>query len=105
MAHAQNLTSRIVRELGIRIVTGEYSKGRPFPTESELCAELGASRSVLREAVKMVTAKGLLRARPRHGTQVQPEANWNLLDPDVLKWMLERKFSLPLLIQFTQVRL
>jgi DNA-binding FadR family transcriptional regulator len=60
---------------------------------------------VLREAVKMLTAKGLLRARPRQGTRVQPEENWNLLDPDVLRWMLERKFSLDLLIHFTQLRL
>jgi DNA-binding FadR family transcriptional regulator len=53
----------------------------------------------------MLTAKGLLRARPRQGTRVQPEDEWNLLDPDVLRWMLERKFSLELLIQFTEMRL
>src|SRR4029077_20173682 len=64
-----------------------------------------ASRSVLREAVKMLTAKGLLGARPRQGTWVQPEANWNLLDPDVLRWLLERKFSYSLLIEFAQIRL
>lgn len=103
--HGQNLTSSIVEELGIAIVTGEYAEDKPFPVESALCRQYGASRSVLREAVKMLTAKGLLRARPRQGTRVQPETNWNLLDPDVLRWMLERKFSLKLLIQFTQVRL
>ena len=101
----QNLTSSIVRDLGVAIVTGEYAENKPFPVESELCKKYGASRSVLREAVKMLTAKGLLRARPRQGTRVQPEEHWNLLDPDVLRWMLERKFSLRLLIQFTQVRL
>jgi DNA-binding FadR family transcriptional regulator len=103
--HGQNLTSSIVRDLGIAIVTGVYAAEKPFPVESELCTQYGASRSVLREAVKMLTAKGLLRARPRQGTRVQPEEHWNLLDPDVLRWMLERKFSLQLLIQFTQVRL
>jgi len=101
----QNLTSSIVRDLGVAIVTGEYAENKPFPVESELCKKYGASRSVLREAVKMLTAKGLLRARPRQGTRVQAEEHWNLLDPDVLRWMLERKFSLRLLIQFTQVRL
>jgi DNA-binding FadR family transcriptional regulator len=101
----QNLTSSIVRDLGVAIVTGRYSEGKPFPIEDELCRKYGASRSVLREAVKMLTAKGLLRARPRQGTRVQPEENWNLLDPDVLRWMLERKFSLDLLIHFTQIRL
>jgi DNA-binding FadR family transcriptional regulator len=60
---------------------------------------------VLREAVKMLTAKGLLSARPRQGTWVQPEESWNLLDPDVLRWMLERKATYALLREFAQVRL
>ena len=101
----QNLTTNIVQELGIAIVTGKYSDKNPFPVEGELCKQFKASRSVLREAVKMLTAKGLLKARPRQGTWVQPEEHWNLLDPDVLRWMLERKFSLRLLIEFTQIRL
>jgi DNA-binding FadR family transcriptional regulator len=60
---------------------------------------------VLREAVKMLTAKGLLSARPRQGTRVEPEERWNLLDPDVLGWLVDRKYSARLLIQFTQMRL
>lgn len=87
------------------IVSGKYSKRNPFPVEAELCHQYGASRSVLREAVKMLTAKGLLQARPRQGTWVQPEESWNLLDPDVLRWLLERKPWMELLIEFTQVRL
>ncbi len=100
-----NLTYSIVQDLGIAIVTGVYAGPKGFPVESELCKHYGASRSVLREAVKMLTAKGLLAARPRQGTWVEPEARWNLLDPDVLRWLLERKFSLGLLIEFTQIRL
>jgi DNA-binding FadR family transcriptional regulator len=53
----------------------------------------------------MLTAKGLLGSRPRLGTWVQPEQNWNLLDPDVLGWLLERKYSPALLIEFTELRL
>ena len=53
----------------------------------------------------MLTAKGLLSARPRQGTWVEPESNWNLLDPDILGWLLERKFSPALLIEFTEIRL
>lgn len=101
----QNLTYSIVQSLGIAIVTGKYSDKNPFPVEAELCKQLSASRSVLREAVKMLTAKGLLGARPRQGTWVQPEAQWNLLDPDVLRWLLERRFSPALLIEFTEIRL
>jgi len=101
----QNLTSSIVQDLGIAIVTGTYSDKNPCPVEAELCTQYGASRSILREAVKMLTAKGLLGARPRQGTWVQPEESWNLFDPDVMRWLLERKFSLSLLIEFTQIRL
>ncbi|MBL8299665.1 MAG: FadR family transcriptional regulator [Rhodanobacteraceae bacterium] len=101
----KNLTHSIVHDLGTAIVTGQYTSERPFPIESELCDTYQASRSVLREAVKMLTAKGMLAARRRRGTWVQPESAWNLLDPDILGWMLERKFSPQLLLQFTQVRM
>ena len=98
-----NLTYRILQDLGIAIVSGKYSN-EPFPIEAQLCKQYGSSRAVLREAVKMLTAKGLLSARPRSGTTVQPEENWNLFDPDVLGWLLERKISLSLLREFAQVR-
>jgi DNA-binding FadR family transcriptional regulator len=101
----QNLTYSIANHIGIAIVTGVYSADNPIPIEAELCREYGASRPVLREAVKMLTAKGLLAARPRRGTWVQSEDKWNLLDPDVLGWLLERKFSPALLIEFTELRL
>lgn len=101
----QSLTQQIVNELGLRIVRGEYSGENSFPIEANLCEEFGVSRSVLREAVKMLTTKGLLRARPRQGTWVQSEEAWNLLDPDVLRWLLERKFSIDLLSDFTEIRM
>jgi DNA-binding FadR family transcriptional regulator len=101
----QNLTYSIAHNLGVAIVTGVYTSDNPIPIEAELCRQYSASRSVLREAVKMLTAKGLLGSRPRLGTWVQPEEKWNLLDPDVLGWLLERKFSPALLIEFTEIRL
>ena len=104
-ARGQNLTYGIASELGVSIVRGEFSKDNPFPIEGELCRRFGVSRSILREAVKMLTAKGLLGARPRQGTFVQPEEQWNLLDPDVLRWLLECKVSLDLLIEFNEIRL
>lgn len=100
-----NLTYRIANRIGIAIITGVYSADNPIPIEAQLCRDYEASRPVLREAVKMLTAKGLLAARPRRGTWVQPEQRWNLLDPDVLGWLLQRRFSRPLLIEFTQLRL
>jgi DNA-binding FadR family transcriptional regulator len=102
---AQNLTHRITRELGIAIVTGAHSRDNPIPSEAELSRRYDLSRSVVREAVKMLTAKGLLSSRPRTGITVQSEDRWNLLDPDVLAWHLERPFSKALLMEFTDLRL
>jgi len=97
----QNLTHQIANSLGTAIVTGVYSADNPIPIEADLCRQFNASRSILREAVKM----GLLASRPRIGTRVEPEQHWNMLDPDVLGWLLERKFSPALLMEFTEFRL
>jgi len=51
----------------------------------------------------MLTTKGLLSARPRQGTIVEPASGWNLFDPDVLRWLLDRKFSIDLLREFSQL--
>ncbi|MBD8678446.1 FadR/GntR family transcriptional regulator [Sphingomonas sp. CFBP 13720] len=99
----RNLTQATLDILGRAIVTGEYDT-RPFPTEADIARVHGISRSVTREAVKMLTAKGLVSARPRKGTVVRPAATWNLLDPDVLHWMLDRQFSVELLRHFNQLR-
>ena len=101
---SRNLTYGMLHALGKAIVTGRYD-ATPFPTEAELARQHAVSRSVTREAVKMLTAKGLLTARPRKGTTVQPRGEWNLFDPDVLRWLLERQFSLDLLRQFTELRI
>jgi DNA-binding FadR family transcriptional regulator len=103
-ATSRNLTFSMLDELGKAIVTGAYEEAR-FPTEAEIAAQHGVSRSVTREAVKMLTAKGLLTARPRKGTSVLPASHWNLFDPDVLRWLLDRKFSLELLRQFSELRI
>ena len=100
----RNLTYGLLDALGRAIVTGHY-EDRQFPTEADLAIQHSVSRSVTREAVKMLTAKGLLTARPRKGTTVQPASCWNLFDPDVLRWLLERKFSLELLRQFSELRI
>lgn len=99
----RNLTYGLLDRLGRAIVTGAFDD-RDFPTEADLSRDYGVSRSVTREAVKMLTAKGLLSARPRQGTVVQPATSWSLLDPDVLRWLMERKFSPQLLREFTELR-
>src|SRR5690606_22860730 len=99
-----SLAYGLLTTLGRSIVTGEFDK-TGFPTEAELCVRYGASRTVMREAVKMLSAKGLLSSRQRKGTRVQPVDKWNLLDPDVLTWLMERPFSKEIFLEFTQMRL
>lgn len=100
----RNLTYGLLDRLGRAIVTGEFDS-TPFPIEAELVRRYGVSLSVTREAVKMLSAKGLLTARPRQGTSVQPISSWNLYDADVLRWLLDRQFSMELLRHFNQLRI
>ena len=100
----RNLTFGLQEILGRAIIVGDY-RDRHFPTEAEIVKQHGVSRSVTREAVKMLGAKGLLGARPKQGTFVRPPEEWNLFDADVLRWLLERKSSLVLLRQFSELRI
>lgn len=101
----RNLTHQVTYQLGAAIVRGEYGVNDPLPTEAELCEQFDISRSVIREAVKMLTAKGLISSRPRQGIRVQPNNRWNMFDEDVLEWTLSSRPSLELLREFTELRL
>ena len=76
----------LVNVLGRRILGGEHRPGDMLPREDELCLTFGVSRTSLREAVKVLSAKGLIEARRRVGVRVRPRDDWNLLDPVVLSW-------------------
>jgi DNA-binding FadR family transcriptional regulator len=84
----RGLHGEVVHQVGLGILRGELEPGDPLP-EDGLVAEPGVSRTVLREAIKVLAAKGLLESRPKTGTRVRPRSDWNLLDPDVLAWQLE----------------
>lgn len=99
----RNLTFGLQEVLGRAIVIGSY-RDRPFPTEAEIVKQHGVSRTVTREAVKMLSAKGLLSARPKQGTFVLPDDAWSLFDPDVLRWLLERGPTIELLRRFNELR-
>lgn len=86
MGHFPTTHERVVDELGRRIVGGVWEPGHPLPVEDLLATEIGVSRGVVREAVKALVAKGMLRVRPRTGTRVLPPGHWNHLDRDVLRW-------------------
>ena len=72
--------------MGQRIVRGDFAGKGSLPTEPELSAELGISRNVLREAVKVLASKGLLDVRPKTGMRIRDEHHWNVLDPDIIGW-------------------
>lgn len=100
----QNLTQQLTHDLGFAIVRGVYPVNEGLPSEADLCVKYDVSRSATREAVKMLSAKGLISSRPKQGIRVLPENNWNMFDTDVLRWILSSKPSLSLLKEFTQVR-
>jgi DNA-binding FadR family transcriptional regulator len=85
-AQKRNLFSHVVEELGTRIIRGDLKPNDPFPIEADLGREFGASRSVIREAVKSLAARGLIESKTRTGIRVLPPTHWNLLDPEVLSW-------------------
>jgi len=101
----RNLTQQVVHELGKKIMQGSYQVGDSLPSEADLCTQFNISRTATREAVKMLTAKGLISSRPRQGIKVVDSKHWNLFDVDVLNWILLGKPDLYLLRHFLQLRL
>lgn len=82
----RNLHGHVIRELGKRIVVGDLRPGDVLPREEDLAVSMEVSRTALREALKVLSAKGLIESRPRVGTRVRPKHFWNQLDADVLSW-------------------
>jgi DNA-binding FadR family transcriptional regulator len=81
-----SLHHQVAQDIGARILRGEFAPGDLLPNEAESCRAYGVSRTAVREAMKMLTAKGLIISRPKIGSRVQPKESWNLLDRDVLVW-------------------
>jgi DNA-binding FadR family transcriptional regulator len=81
-----SLHGMVLNQIGRRIVRGDLAPGDALPNADDWSAAEGVSRTVLREALKVLAGKGLVESRPKTGTRVRPRANWNFLDPDVLAW-------------------
>lgn len=101
---SSNLSLSVSHELGKHIIKGTFNQQQGLPTEAELGTQFGVSRSVVREAVKMLAAKGLITSKPRQGISLLPQEHWNIFDSDLLSWSLESNPSLSLLREFLQVR-
>lgn len=82
----KNVHGNTVDHLGEAIIAGRYAPGASIPPEPVLGEALGVSRTVVREAVKSLVAKGLLSTGPKVGTRVLAEDQWNWFDPDVISW-------------------
>lgn len=96
---------KISKTLGVAIVTGRHPPGYVLAGEIEAAEQLGVSRSVVREALRTLAAKGLIESRPKAGTRVRERHDWNLLDPDLLAWMLEGAPPLGYVRNLFQLRL
>jgi DNA-binding FadR family transcriptional regulator len=79
-------TKVAVETLGRRITNDLYLPGQVMPTEPELADSLGVSRATIRDAIKVLSGKGLVRTARRYGTRVRPIEEWNLLDANVVSW-------------------
>ncbi len=81
-----NLHRKVAQSIGNQILKGVYAPGAILPNEADWCRIYGASRTTVREAIKTLNAKGLLKSRTKIGSRVEPRENWNILDRDVLAW-------------------
>jgi GntR family galactonate operon transcriptional repressor len=102
---ARGLHGGVLDELGAQLVAGWVMPGGALPTEAELASELQVSRTVIREALRVLAAKGLVDARPMLGTRVRPRDQWHLLDADVLAWRIAAEGEAAVLRELLEIRL
>jgi DNA-binding FadR family transcriptional regulator len=103
-ARALRLHGSIARKLGISIVSGQYQPGDLLDGEISSSEQFAVSRTAYREAVRILAAKGLVDARPKVGTRINPKSKWNLLDPDVLVWTFESEPDIDVLNSLFELR-
>jgi DNA-binding FadR family transcriptional regulator len=96
--------TRILDLLGEAIATGRYAPGASVPPEPALCEEFGVSRTVVREAIKSLVAKGLVSTGPKVGTKVLPPAHWNWFDPEVVAWQSRAGLTREFLRELQELR-
>lgn len=85
-----NIAQQVKHNLG-RLIVEHQDTINALPTEAELCTEFGVSRSAIREALKMLSGKGLISTKPRQGIKIEPMENWSLFDKDLLDWINSTK--------------
>ncbi|MFN8759317.1 MAG: FadR/GntR family transcriptional regulator [Tagaea sp.] len=101
---ATGIHADAVAQIARKILRGKLAAGASLPTEPEFGAELGVSRTVVREAVRTLAAKGLVVTGPRLGTRVRPVPEWNLFDPDVIAWRVAAGVDVKFLEDVVELR-
>lgn len=99
------LHGALAHRLGVEILSGLYPPGETLPSEIESSASLEISRSAYREAIRILAAKGMVESRPKTGTRVTERERWNILDPDVLRWMFETEPTEAFILGLFELRL
>lgn len=100
----KNIHGGTLDALGEALARGDYLPGQKLPPEQQLCDLLGVSRTILREVVKSLVAKGLITTGPKIGTIVQPSERWNWFDRDVVAWQARVGLSPQLLDDLQELR-
>lgn len=100
----ERLAHGVVSSLIEAVVSGAVGVGEALPPEPLLAETYGVSRSTVREAVKLLEAKGLVEIRQGHGTVVRPDEDWNLLEADVLAAAVRHEQGLAVLDELVRVR-
>ncbi|SQI44343.1 Pyruvate dehydrogenase complex repressor [Leminorella richardii] len=100
----RNLSYVVAEKIAHSILSGQYAAESILPGENELCEIYSVSRTAIREAVKMLTAKGMILARPRIGTRVMPQSYWNFLDKELLSWWITKDNFLEVTDHFVVLR-
>jgi DNA-binding FadR family transcriptional regulator len=95
----------VARSLGCEIIAGQYAPGENIPAEAELLHRFQVSRTVLREVIKTLAAKGLVASKTRVGTKVQDRSSWNFFDADVLSWRTSSGFDETFRREIVEIRL
>ena len=100
----KNIHGSTLDALGEALTRGDYQPGAKLPAEMQLCEMFGVSRTILREVVKSLVAKGLITTGPKIGTIVQPSEHWNWFDRDVVAWQARVGLSPKLLDDLQELR-
>lgn len=100
----RNVLGHTLHALGEAIVAGRHPVGSSIPPEPQLCETYGVSRTVVREAIKSLVAKGLVSTGPKVGTRVLPSEQWNWFDPDVVAWQGRAGLSKAFLLELQELR-